>query len=390
VALFSAKKLRKLFSSRREDIIEDQFNQIKRLECKYRNLYEGAPDMYRTINRDGIIVDCNQSYVKGLGYVGKAEIIGRSILEHTAPDSIDAMKQSFEEWRSLVVVTKKEIWFKRKNGSTFPVLLSATNLYDDNGNLVGSNTAIVDATQICEARRQLQKANQLQEEFIKIAAHELRTPIQPILGLAELATSGTIKHEQAVEGILKEARRLTQVTNAILDVSRMQNNSLTYEKKKVKVNELITEMITSTTIGLRHKFGTDKPIVAIETELDDDVELELDKGRIIQALSNIVGNSVKFSNGGRITIRSSAMKSRNLFEIRIIDGGIGLSEEILPLLFDKFVTKAPNEHFDKMGAGLGLYIARSIIQAHGGHILAGNNTSGKGCTFVVRLPISGK
>jgi signal transduction histidine kinase len=84
------------------------------------------------------------------------------------------------------------------------------------------------------------------------------------------------------------------------------------------------------------------------------------------------------------------MKTRNLFEIRIIDGGIGLSEEIFPFLFDKFVTKAPSEHFDKMGAGLGLYIARSIIQAHGGHIFAGNNASGIGCTFVVRLPISGK
>ena len=84
------------------------------------------------------------------------------------------------------------------------------------------------------------------------------------------------------------------------------------------------------------------------------------------------------------------MKTRNLFEIRIIDDGIGLSEEILPYLFEKFVTKAPTEHFDKMGAGLGLYIAKSIIQAHGGHIFAGNNVSGKGCTFVVRLPISAK
>jgi len=116
-------------TSRREDIIEDQFNEIKQLECKYRNLYDGSPDMFRTIDREGMIIDCNQSYVKGLGYSEKAEIIGHSIFEHTAADSLDAMKKSFEEWRSTGAVANKEVWFKRKNGCVFPVLVNASNLY---------------------------------------------------------------------------------------------------------------------------------------------------------------------------------------------------------------------------------------------------------------------
>jgi PAS domain S-box-containing protein len=382
------KKRRNFLSSRREDVIEDQFNEIKQLECKYRNLYDGSPDMFRTIDSEGVIIDCNQSYVKGLGYSNKAEVIGHSIFEHTAKDSLDAMKKSFEEWRNTGMVSNKEVWFRRKNGCVFPVLLNASNLYDDKGNLKGSNTAIIDATEIYEARRQLEKANQLQEEFIKLAAHELRTPIQPILGFAELAAKGIMKHEQALIGIRKEAKRLTNITNDILDVSRIQSNGLLYQKDMVGINEVITDMITHVTVGLRYRFDSDKPTIAIEAELDNDIELNLDKGRIIQALSNIVGNSMKFTEGGRITIKTTALKSRNQFEIRITDNGPGISEEIFPTLFDKFAAKTSGPHLDKIGAGLGLYIARSIIQDHGGHIFAGNNVTGKGCTFIVRLPIS--
>ena len=382
------KKRRSFFSSRREDVIEDQFNEIKKLECKYRNLYDGSPDMFRTIDNEGVIIDCNQSYLKALGYADKSEVIGHSIFEHTAKDSFDAMKKSFEEWRHTGAVTNKEVWFKRKNGSVFPVIVNASNLYDDQGNLKGSNTAIVDATEIYEARRQLEKANQLQEEFIKIAAHELRTPIQPILGLAELAAKGTIKHEQALIGIRKEAKRLTTITNDILDVSRIQSNGLSYQKEMVGINEVITQMISHATVGLRYRLDSDKPTIAIETELDDDIELNLDKGRIIQALSNIVGNSMKFAEGGRITIKTTYLKTHNQFEIRITDDGPGISEEIFPTLFEKFAVRTSGVHLDKIGAGLGLYIARSIIQDHGGHVFAGNNLAGKGCTFVVRLPVS--
>ena len=167
---------RGLFSSRREEIIQKQYNEIRQLECKYRNLYEGAPDMYRTINTHGIVIDCNKAYVNDLGYSSKDEVIGHSIFEHVAEQSLDAMRESFEEWRRTGKVRNREVWFKRKDGSTFPVLISANNLYDDDGNLVGSNSAIIDETDTYRARKQLEKANEqlreaqkLKDEFISIA-----------------------------------------------------------------------------------------------------------------------------------------------------------------------------------------------------------------------------
>jgi PAS domain S-box-containing protein len=381
----------KLPTSRRE-IIKYQYYEIKRLESKYRQLYEGSPQMYRTINLDGIIIDCNQSYVKNLGYSTKDQVIGHSIFEHVAIESIDAMRESFEEWRRNGIVRNKEVWLKRMDGSSFPVLINANNLYGDDGTLVGSNTVIIDITEISKTREQLEKSNkelkleeQLKDEFIAIASHELRTPIQPLLGFAILAKRGLVSQEAAWDGVLKEARRLQKLANDILDVSRIESGNLSYEMQKVSVNDIITEIINYARYGVHdnHDAGS----VAIETRLGDDIELYLDKARMIQALTNILNNSLKFTVEGRILIETCVLADKKLFEIKISDTGAGISTEMLPKLFGKFVTNGSGEHADKHGTGLGLFITRSIIQAHDGDIFAVNNEVGKGVTFTIRLPI---
>ena len=186
--LRTAGKIRGLLPSRREEIIENQYSEIKKLETKYRKLYDGSPVLLRTIDTHGIILDCNQAYFSHLGYSAKDEVIGHSIFEHTPKDSIHSKRESFEEWRRTGTVRNKEVWLKRKDESTFPALINANNLYDDDGILVGSNTVITDLTEVNKAKRQLEKANEeikkaydLKEDFMRIAAHELRTPIQPIL-----------------------------------------------------------------------------------------------------------------------------------------------------------------------------------------------------------------
>jgi PAS domain S-box-containing protein len=385
---------RGLFSSRREEIIERQYNEIKKLECKFRNLYEGAPDMYRTINTHGIVIDCNKAYVNDLGYSAKDEVIGHSIFEHAAEQSLDAMRDSFEEWRRTGMVRNKEVWFKRKDGSTFPVLISANNLYDDDGNLIGSNSAIIDETDTYRARKQLEKANEqlkevqkLKDEFISIASHELRTPIQPILSYVELAERGLVEDKNALDIIRVQAQRLKKLADDILDVSRIESGNLNYDMQRANINEIILEVTDSCKYVQISKTPKMRRQISIETKLGSDFELHVDKTRMAQALSNILQNSIKFTEEGEITVETTVMAEKRLFEIKISDTGMGISSEILPKLFGKFVTRTTGDDVNKHGTGLGLFITRSIIQAHGGDIFAYNNENGKGATFVIRLPI---
>lgn len=394
------------FASRREEIIEYQYNEIKKLESGYRKLYEGSPVMFRTINGDGIILDCNQAYVIGLGYSNKNEITGHSIFEHTPSDAVQALCRSFDEWLKTGIVSNKEVWLKRKDGSRFPALINANNLYDGDGNLVGSNTVLTDMTEICRAREQLEKASkeitkayEMKEEFVRIVAHELRTPIQPILLTAENAMESNDRtyQQNAWEIVMRQAKRLQQLANDILDVSRMESGNLSYDMKMVRINEIITEVIHYAKLGIAdhhlHLHHKDES-VAIESKIgdyDDGLELLLDRNRMIQALTNIVNNSLKFTEQGQIMIETCVLAYKKLFEIKIIDTGTGISEEILPNLFGKFATKTSGNDSNKHGTGLGLFIAKRIIQAHGGDIIGYNNSdngkSSKGATFVIRLPI---
>jgi PAS domain S-box-containing protein len=395
---------RAFFSSRREEIIEKQYDEIKRLESRYQKLYDEAPDMYRTINTEGIILDCNLTYVNDLGFASKAEVIGHSLFEHTAEKNIEAMRESFDEWRQTGKVRNKEVWFRRKDGSIFPVLISANNLYDDTGKLIGSNSVIIDETQMYEARRKLELGNEklveaqkLKDEFISIASHELRTPIQPLLSYAELAQSGLVNQKDAWQIVVAQARRLKKLADDILDVSRIESGSLNYQMKPVKINELILEIVAACFSPRKYQIEKDKPgytdrgrgeRVAIETSLGGgDIQVMIDERRITQAITNILNNAMKFTEMGKILITTDAISESKLFEIRITDTGKGIANEILPNLFGKFVTKSMGDEVNKHGTGLGLFISKSIIQAHNGEIFGYNNESGKGATFVLRLPL---
>jgi PAS domain S-box-containing protein len=142
-------------SSRREEVIEKQYYEIKALESKYQRLYDDSPVMCRTINKEGVILDCNQSYVDNLRYSSKREVIGHTIFEHTPEDKMVLKLESFEEWRKTGTVRNKEVWMKRKDGTTFPAMINASNLYDVSGALVGSNTVITDLTDNYKIRSEL-------------------------------------------------------------------------------------------------------------------------------------------------------------------------------------------------------------------------------------------
>ncbi len=244
------------------------------------------------------------------------------------------------------------------------------------------------------ANKELNKKDKLKDEFVGIASHELRTPVQSILGFASLANNGQIETKEAYKGVLLEAYRLQQLTNDLLDVSRIESGiSLTYAMEKVRINEIILDVVNGVKVSLKEG-------VSIETKIggngagdiegnnnnnNNDIEIYADKSRITQAISNIVVNAVKFTDSGTVLVESSVSNDKERVEVKVIDSGRGIAEDILPNLFDKFVTKTLGNE-NKRGTGLGLYITKAIISAHKGKIFAYNNKQGVGATFTIVLP----
>lgn len=217
-----------------------------------------------------------------------------------------------------------------------------------------------------------------QREFVEIAAHELRSPIQPILGLAEVIRA---RQKENSEGgllaiILKSALNLQRLADNLLDVARVQNKSLRLSLSEFNLNELISSVLADYTIDAARNKG-----VGIKFDTDTkQLMIRADRDRLHQVLSNCLQNALKVTENGFIVV-SSRKKGRSAI-IAIKDNGPGIDLEILPRLFTKFATNSQST-----GTGLGLFISKEIIEAHGGEISGTNNIGERGATFKVILPV---
>ena len=230
---------------------------------------------------------------------------------------------------------------------------------------------------------QLKSHDKMKQEFMDIAAHELRTPIQPILGLAQLLKEQISDSTQIrfLDVILRNAERLQQLQGDMLDVTRIESGSMKIHKESFNLNELIFDLLQD--LNTHRK---DDTRIKLNYRSDGDVCVIADKNRIIQVVSNLLANAIKFTKAGKILVQLRKRKGKKIADsnqviVSIKDEGSGIDPSIMPRLFTKFATKS-----DK-GTGLGLYISKSIVEAHGGKIWAENNKDGKGATFTFTLPI---
>ncbi len=229
-----------------------------------------------------------------------------------------------------------------------------------------------------EVNEELKRKDRIKDEFVSIASHELRTPVQSILGFADLAKENLIDQHEAWNGVIEAALRLQKVAKDILDVSRIQSGQLSYNMSTFGINDLILSIMNSVRPVLSNK-------QSLETNLDEEVEIVADKARITQVLGNIMSNAIKFTKEGRIKIQTHSLLEQNKIEISITDSGPGIHPDILPNLFGKFVSRdvqGGSQH----GTGLGLFISKAIVTAHNGQISAHNNEE-VGATFRIVLPI---
>jgi signal transduction histidine kinase len=279
------------------------------------------------------------------------------------------------------------------------------------------------------ANEQIKSRQEITKEFINIAAHELRTPTQAILGYSELLQqilfeegggkeqiigrnsaniSSTAKEldeqkKKALDAIVRNVTRLDSLEKVILDITKIESNTLTLDKERFNLTEKIRDMVADVIANeMRRDTGYDKKNIKIEFETETgakrkkDIFIDADKTRVYQVISNLIRNAIKFaSNSGVITITTNVITKQahtddrvgaerggegQIVIVKIKDNGTGIAANIFPKLFTKFATTSSE------GIGLGLYVSKKIVEAHGGNIWAENNLDGKGATFAFSLP----
>jgi signal transduction histidine kinase len=231
---------------------------------------------------------------------------------------------------------------------------------------------------------ELRAENTKLQLFINIAAHELRTPIMPIVGYSELLQED-IGDRKEIRGIIYNAKRLDQLAGNILEGAKIENQTLQLDYGQFNLKDILTDIIDDYNNLLTIKESKD---VKLRYE-PKDILIVADKVRVERVISNLLNNAIKFTSRGEITISVIELKHNNNdddddgngeIQVNIKDTGTGLSPAILPKLFSKFVST------DFGGTGLGLFVSKNIVEAHGGKIHAQNNDDGIGAMFSFTIP----
>jgi len=240
---------------------------------------------------------------------------------------------------------------------------------------------------LARANEELKQAGRLKDDFINVAAHELRNPVQPILGLAQILRSKKMRkndsHNKSItideeykllDIIVRNAKKLLLLEENILDVARIENKSLKLDIEECNLYDVIRSVVQDT----RDQIDSSRVELLYDKGEDNIFLIRVDKSRLEQVVSNLLNNCIKFTKEGTISLNVEEKDNQALVTVK--DTGSGIDPEMLPRVFSKFATKS------EKGAGLGLFICKSIIEAHGGRIWAENNSNGKGATFSFTLP----
>lgn len=343
---------------------QGQYKEIERF-------LDNAPFMWRRINTNGIILDCNQTYIDKTNF-SKDEIIGKSILDHVSQESILNLQKSFENWKNHGNVYNIEIWLKRKDSTEFPVLLSANNMYDKDGTLLGSNTVMIDVSEIHEEKQIIRwvkiKKLQMIGEMTSRISHDIRNPLAVIkngIHLIKITEYQNLNQRTKdwFERIERAVERINYQVENVLDYVNPRPLRLEDSTVSKIINDSIEDVMVPDT-------------TKIQVIGDSDIRCDANKIQIV--FVNLIANAIQAMNGiGGITIQT--IQDKDEIKITVTDTGPGIPLEVVSRIFDPLFTTR------QIGTGLGLPSCKTIIGQHGGSIEV-DSELGKNARFTIRLP----
>ncbi len=370
-------------------------------EETFRLAVEAAPAAIVIVDRSGLITLVNTLTERLFGYE-RRELVGRHA-EGLVPERFrqaygDYRSQFFDDVRQGPTAGGRDLLALRKDGSEVPVEIRLSPLQSHGERFVlAAITDITDRKRAENERAELllreqsaredaERASRLKDEFLATLSHELRTPLNAILGYSRMLRSGIMapqKHPRAVEIIDRNATMLTQIVADVLDVSRIISGKLLLNVQPLDVRGLVTETVETV------RPATEAKRLQVNVQIDDDAAVvSADPDRLQQVVWNLISNAVKFTpEGGSIDV--GVAQENGHVDIVVSDNGIDVAPEFLPFMFERFRQADGGTTRQHGGLGLGLAIARHLVELHGGTITGMSAGKDQGATFRVRLPTAG-
>jgi len=356
-----------------------------------RDLYDNAPCGYHSLAPDGTFLRMNATELEWLGYT-RDEVIGKlKFTDIVSSEGREMVESRFAQFIRSGQLRNLEYNMKRKNGTTFPIIVNSTAIYDAKGNYVSSRSAIMDNTdrkvleqQLRDANARLLRLNEEKNHFLGIATHDLKSPLNGVLGLVNLMklqhnnlTTEQLQYLALMENSCVNMHMLIQ---NLLDINRIERGLNGINKEYIAINTLLKKQY--------HVFKQSAEKKNIALILEDhvpDFKLHTDPEMLSRILENLISNAIKFSPANKEVI-ITAVRTETYVRFEVLDQGPGLSESDKKKLFGKFQRLSARPTGGETSSGLGLSIVKELVQALNGSIVV-ESEENMGAKFIVKLPL---
>ncbi len=359
--------------------------QLEREALRLAAIVSSSDDAIIGKDLNGVIQSWNRGAEKIFGYTAE-EAIGRSITMIIPEDRQHEETEVLSRIRAGFSVEPFETVRRRKNGELLNISLTVSPIRDGSGRIIGASKIARDVTAQRRLQDQADEASRLKDEFLAVLSHELRTPLNTVLGYARMLRREDKRmsaelHERALEALERNAETLTRLVNDVLDTSRIVTGKLRLAMEPCSVDQVVDAAVDVVRSAAEAKG------VEIRQQIERGLKVFGDRDRIQQVVWNLMSNAIKFTpSGGVVSVRVGHRQGS--IEIAVEDTGIGIAPEHLPYLFQRFWQAQTGASREYSGLGIGLALARHLVELHGGTIAVASAGPGRGAVFTVTLPLA--
>ena len=349
-------------------------------------IIESSDDAIISKDLNGVIQTWNRGAERMFGYT-EDEAIGRPITMIIPPERLQEETEVLTRVRAGLSVEHFETVRRRKDGSPIHISLTVSPVRGPGGEIIGASKIARDITEQQRLREAARESNRMKDEFLAVLSHELRTPLNTVLGYARMLKRDDEKMSadvrgRALDALERNADVLTRLVNDVLDTSRVVSGKLRLTLDICPVERFVGEAVETVRPAAEAKN------IALEAAIGPGLTVYGDRDRLQQVVWNLLSNAIKFTPpGGQVSVR--ATDQQDMVQIAVQDSGIGIPAEHMPYVFQRFWQADTTVSREHGGLGIGLALARHLIEMHGGSITVHSGGAGQGAKFTVSLPLAG-